>query len=70
MISKISKTLEIIWEPITYIVIVARKYLNHGLALHKGQSCTFVEVLKGGIKGRLIEPEALATCAKAGEGGK
>ena len=58
MIGKISKTLEITWELIQYIVIEVRKYLNLWLGLHQGQSYTFTKVLKGGIKGRLISPKA------------
>ena len=56
MISKISKTLKITWEPIQYIVLLTRKFLDHRVGLREGQSYTFVEVLKGGIKGRLTKP--------------
>ena len=56
MISKISKTLKITWEPIQYTVITVWKYLNHGLRLREGQLYTFAEVPEGGIKGKLTEP--------------
>lgn len=56
MISKISKTLEITWELIQYIVIAVQKYVDHRLGLCEGQSYNFVKVLKGGIKGRLTDP--------------
>lgn len=56
MLSKINKTLKITWEPIQYVVIAVWRYLDYGLRLHKGQSYTFAEVLKGGIKVRMTEP--------------
>ena len=56
MISKISKTLKITWEPIQYVVRVAQKYLDCRLRLCEGQSDTFAEVPKVGINGRLSEP--------------
>lgn len=56
MISKISRTLKITWEPIQYTVMAAQKYPDRELGLHKGRLYTFAEVLKGEIKGRLTEP--------------
>jgi len=51
LFNRISKTLKITREFVQYVVIVARKYLDIGLRLKEGQSYSFIEVLKDGIKG-------------------
>jgi len=51
MFSKLRKTLKITWEIVQYVVIATQKYLDRKLGLHEDQSYSFMEVLKGGVKG-------------------